>query len=253
MPTPTAGATPSNKTVGVGNGEINGTDNQILTSAPNTHGNNGEGDLMSGDPGALPQGGGQGQTVDGIPSATSMSHNYHVHAYLGLIVNGQQIAIPDAIGMINPVGDSPSSNPCTGGAPNFECYADGYYYIHTHDPSGAIHLEAPSPICGKASNYATPCNMSLFTLGNVFDVWGISISPSNFGPFNGPVSIYTSPLQFVSCGSANPCYTPSTAYSLYTGDPTAIPLYSHTVVWIVVGTPPDRASSLPNVEWFLGT
>lgn len=261
---PTPGATstppPSQTTDHAGDGTINGTDNQILSSAPNTHNNKGEGDLESGDPGALPQGGGQGSPVDNIPTSTSMSDNYHVHAFLGLIVNGQQVAIPDGIGMVNPYGDFQETNPnapsystCIGAAyNNFECYADAFYYMHTHDASGAIHMEAPSPVCGPATNYTVPCDKSVFTLGNFLDIWGISTSANNFGPFNGPVSVYTSPLGKANSCSTSQCYTPSNTYSQYTGDLRSIALYSHTVVWVVVGSPqPARPADLPNVEWFL--
>lgn len=230
-------------------GEINGLDDQILSSAPNSHHNTGEGDLMASDPGAMPGGGGQGSPVDGIPTSTSMSDNYHVHAFLGLMVNGQEIAIPDGIGMVNPFGDYTSANACTGGANNWECYADGFYYMHTHDPSGVIHMEAPSPVCGAASGYTTPCNTSQFTLGNFLDIWGISSSATNFGPYTGTVTVYTSPLKFAPCGASS-CYTASNTYSLYTGDLRSIPLYGHTVVWVVVGTPPaNPAADLPNIEW----
>jgi hypothetical protein len=231
----------------------------ILTSATNTHGEAGEGDLTSSDPGAQPGGGGQGAIVDGnqtfpwgngIPSAITMPVAYHVHVFLGLYVNGQEIAIPDGIGMVNPYPDSNSSNPCTGGQDNFTCYADLFYYTHTHDPSGAIHLEAPSPNCNNPPAFS--CTMSVFTLGNVFDVWGISISSSNFGPFNGPVTIYSSPLKYTECQAGAPaCYTPSNTYSLYTGDPRAIPLFSHVAIWILVGSGNPTGSSLPNVQWEL--
>jgi hypothetical protein len=256
-----------------------------LSSAPNTHHNNGEGDLMPGDPDATSAGGGQGSPVDadqsfpwsatmgnGIQASTSMAENYyHVHVFLGLIVNpttfdakNNEIAIPDGIGMVNPVGDfqdtdpsAPSYNTCTGTNPNvanFECYADSFYYIHTHDPSGAIHLEAPAPTCGAVTNYTVPCNTSVFTLGNVLDVWGISISPNNFGHYTGPVGVYVSPQKYAPCGSTSSggaCYTPSNEYTQFTGDPRTIHLYSHTVVWIVVGAQPPQPSALPNIQWFL--
>lgn len=255
-PTPTIAPTPtptpnSTLTVAVGAGQINGLDNQILSSAPNTHNNTGEGDLMPGDPGALPQGGGQGATVDGVPTATTMSPNYHIHAFLGLYVNGQEIAIPDGVGMVNPFGDFGVNDPCTGGTPNFECYADTFYFMHTHDPSGVIHMEAPSPTCGQPSGYAQPCNTSQFTLGDFLDIWGISVSANNFGQYQGPVQVYTSPLQYAPCPSTGNCYTGSNLYSLYTGDPHAIPLYSHTVVWILVGSGNPTGSSLPNIEWYV--
>ncbi len=178
-----------------------------------------------------------------------MSNNYHVHAFVGIMYNGQEIALPDGTGMVDPYGEF--TDPSTG-VPNQEIYADCFYFTHTHDASGMLHIEAPSPTCGAASNYTTPCNMSLYTLGNYFDVWGISISAGNFGPFNGPVSVYTSPLQYGACTVSGPCYSPSRTYSLYTGDPRTIPLYSHTVVWIVIGTQPTSATSLPNIQWING-
>jgi hypothetical protein len=258
-PVPTATPTPnSTLTIQVGFGEINGTDNQILSSAPNNHGNAGEGDLMPGDPGAQPQGGGQGAMVDGIPTAATMSDNYHVHAFLGLYVNGQEVAIPDAIGMVDPFGDFDSNNPCTGGANNFECYADGYgqtggfYYMHTHDASGMIHMEAPSPVCHQPPTYQPPCNMSIFTFGNFLDIWGISLTPNNFGPFQGPVQIYTGPTGYQACTNQGACYSPSNQYTLYTGDPTQIQMYSHTVIWILVGMGNPTGASLPNIEWMAG-
>jgi hypothetical protein len=247
-------------TVNVGFGQINGTDDQILSSAPNTHHNGGEGDLEPGDPGAQPGGGGQDQVVDstqsfpwgdGIPVAKTMSDNYHVHTFLGLYVNGQEIAIPDGIGMVNPFGDFSASDPCTGGAPNFECFADEFYYMHTHDASGIVHMEGPMPVCGGWQQPPAPPCPTIFTLGNFLDVWGITISPANFGPFTGPVTIYTSPLGVFNPCSGSPCYTGSNTYSLYTGDPRAIPLQSHTVIWILVGSGNPTGSSLPNVQWFV--
>lgn len=254
-PTPSSTATPnSTLTVNTGDGEINGADDQIKTSAPNTHNNAGEGDLEPGDPGAQPQGGGQGATVDGIPTATSMSTQYHVHAFVGLYVNGQEIAIPDAIGMVNPFGDFQPPDPCTNNTPNQECYADAFYYMHTHDASGEVHMEAPtSTPCGMQNGvYMGPCNWSMFTFGNFLDIWGIQLTPMNFGPFNGPVQIYTSPLKYVGCPSGA-CYTGSNTYSLYTGDPAQMPLYSHTVVWILVGAGNPTGSSLPNIQWVQGS
>jgi hypothetical protein len=243
MPT----ATPSSVTVKAGGGYINGTtDGQyFLTSATNTHGNAGEGNLMPNDPDATAQGGGQGQQVDGITPAPTMSSNYHVHAFLGLFVNGKEITIPDAIGFVNPFGDYPTTDKCTGGYINTECWGSTIYDLHTHDPSGMIHMESATPTCA-------PCTMSIFTLGTLFDVWGVSVNAGpvgNFGHFQGQVTVYTSPLQYAGCAQSL-CVTPSTSYSMYTGDPRTIPLYSHTAVWVVVGTPMN-ASSLPNVEWLI--
>jgi len=123
--------------------------------------------------------------------------------------------------------------------------------MHTHTPDGVVHMEAPSPVCGDWQQPpAGPCPTE-FTFGNFLDVWGISISPNNFGPFSGPVTIYTSPLGAFNPCTVSACYTGSNTYSLYTGDPAAIPLNSHTVVWILVGSGNPTGSSLPNIEWYI--
>jgi hypothetical protein len=114
-------------------------------------------------------------------------------------------------------------------------------------------MESSSPVCGNASPdpAANPCNMSIFTLGQFFQIWGVSVNSGmagNFGRFHGPMTVYTSPLQYAGCAKAL-CKTLSTSYTRYDGDPSTIPLYSHTVVWIVIGTPPSSASSLPNISW----
>jgi hypothetical protein len=246
-PAPTSTVSPSSRTVKAGGGYINGTtDGQyFLTSAKNTHGNTGEGNLMPNDPDATAQGGGQGQTVDGITPGATTSGHYHVHAFIGLFVNGKEITIPDAIGFVNPFGDFPPTNSCTGGYINTECFGTFIYDLHTHDPSGMLHMESASPTC-------SPCTISIFKVGTFFDIWGVSVNPGplgNFGRFKGQLTVYTSPLQYAGCAAAL-CVTPSTSYSMYTGDPRTIPLYSHTAVWFVVGTPMS-ASSLPNVEWLI--
>ncbi len=88
---------------------------------------------MPGDAGAQSQGGGQGADVDNIPCQTTMPGNYHVHAFLGLFVNGQEIAVPTDVGMVNPNGPSPPTTAGTDGYSGITVYADCYYFLHTHD------------------------------------------------------------------------------------------------------------------------
>lgn len=49
--------------------------------------------------------GGNGTTVDGVPCDNG-SIPYHIHAHVSLLVNGQRLAIPDAIGLHNPGTES---------------------------------------------------------------------------------------------------------------------------------------------------
>jgi hypothetical protein len=214
---PTATPGPSAKTISPGEGYIIGTDDQFNPT---------DGDTATG---------GQGQAVDGITCDKVMFSNYHVHVYVGILVNGQQIAIPDGMGMENPQPDATYQ-----GIPNWTTYATCFYHIHTHDASGIVHLEDPNPT-------GVPVSGWIFTLGNVMDVWGQTLNALQFGPYAGPVQVVTSgqvyrggtPAGFVSAGT----------YSVWNGDPNQIPLYSHEVIWIEVGANNPPPNKLPNIEY----
>src|SRR5581483_8649942 len=60
-------------------------------------------------------------TVDGIQCNPSEQLLFHVHAHLDIIINGQYYLVPAQIGI---------TNTC-------------YYWLHTHDVSGIIHIESP--------------------------------------------------------------------------------------------------------------
>lgn len=248
-PTPAAssspGPTPSPSALSwanAGMGRINGLDGQFKPGA-NGDKDTDDGDMMPGAPGALPQGGGQGpvgNTIDGISCDPSMSNNYHVHAFIGLYVNGQEIAIPDAVGVVGATGDKTDSN----GWPNQEIYGTCFYHMHTHDASGMIHMEDPDPS-------GAPVTASLFTVGNFFDIWGLQVNATQFGPFAGPVTVYTSG-QFPRTGCSNApgsCDVGSNSYTLWTGNPLSIPLYMHEVVWFEVGSGNPDAAHLPGVHF----
>ncbi len=225
---------------------MNGTDDMFTTSSANKSGDHGDGDLTPSDPGALPQGGGLGpvgNTVDGVSCDVSMSNNYHVHTFVGIFYNGQEIALPDAIGIVNSTGDAQYTTP-----KNQEVYGDCFYHLHTHDASGLLHIEDPNPT--GASVTAT-----LYDLGTMFDIWGINVTSSSFGPFQGPITIYTSG-QFARgpCNAHIPddCLVGSNSYSLWTGDATgySIPLYSHEVIWYEIGTGNPDAMHLPGINFW---
>lgn len=75
--------------------------------------------------------------VSSIACNSSEQLTYHVHAHVSLYINGQPAQIPADIGIDNNQG----------------CI----YWLHTHDTSGVIHVEAPQP-----ANY---------TLGAFLDLW----------------------------------------------------------------------------------
>jgi hypothetical protein len=73
---------------------------------------------------------------------------FHIHPYVRIIINGENISIPAAIGIRNPI----YANGVAGGSSN-SCFEP----LHTHDSSGVIHIES-----GTNTTY---------TLGDFFKVW----------------------------------------------------------------------------------
>jgi len=221
----------------VGFGQTNGLDDQF-TNPYDSHQPN-DGDSQNGGHGPL------GSNVDGITCDASMADSgYHVHFFIGLYVNGQQIAVPDGVGMSEPSGEATFNN-----VPNQTEYVypspgstQGCYYgMHTHDPSGVVHVEVPNP-----NN--VPITQSMTTLGQFLDIWGQSIDLVHFGQYNGPVTIYTSGQTYR--GGQNNGYVYSYTYSQFTGDPMQMPIYSHEVIWIMVGSGNPALNQLPNVDFF---
>ncbi len=113
--------------------------------------------------------GGQGEPVDGM--GCSGPNHLHYHAHLSLFVNGERIAIPPAIGLVNPVLTNGiyESNDCA-------------YWMHTHDGTGLIHLEP---------NTATD-----LTLGMLFDLWGQPLTASNVAGYEGELSVFVDGVRY---------------------------------------------------------
>lgn len=172
--------------------------------------------------------GGNGQSVDGIPCNPTMAEaNYHVHVFIGILANGKMVALPDGVGMKNPGPDS-------GGVTST---ATCFYYLHTHDAAGIVHIEDPS----TASR-----TTALHTLGQFLDIWGQPFSSSGLGPFSGAVKIYTSGALYRGEG---PQSVANSTFALYSGDPRAMKLYAHQVIWIEIGPTFVNPQSLPAVNF----
>lgn len=168
--------------------------------------------------------GGTGQRVDEIPCAPTMVTNeYHVHFYLGVVYNGQLIADPAAIGMVDP------SAPESGFTNTAKCY----YRIHTHDASGTIHVEL---------NKNLPMSAVYYSLQNVLDVWGVPHGPTNFGPYVGPIHSFV--------GNVPLKQTTVTKYVEHAGSIDTIPIRSHEAIFIEIGNTYYGASQLPSVTFY---
>ncbi|MFL5797003.1 MAG: hypothetical protein ACJ77A_03600 [Actinomycetota bacterium] len=133
----------------------------------------------------------------GLPPLGSEQLAYHIHQNLAVYVNGTLEPVPTGLGAI-------SSNALA--------------EIHTHDNSGTIHVEA------GATRH--------FTLGDVFDVWGVLFTPNQIGAYknHGDTRIRV----FVN---GKP----------YRGDPTQVPLRDKEVIVVTYGTPAQIPNPIPSV------
>ncbi|HTU70022.1 MAG TPA: hypothetical protein VMF11_06840 [Candidatus Baltobacteraceae bacterium] len=193
------------------------------------------GDTPSGGQGPL------GSTFDGQTCEASMSNNYHIHVFIGIYVNGSELALPEGLGIPG------SGNP----PPDYINYGSCFYATHTHDSTGVFHVEYTNP-------NDVPITQPVFQTQDLFNIWGITVSPTQFGQFAGPVTVYTSGQVYRGGDDCSGTYppagtvtgngtTPASDLSLWTGDPNAIPLYSHEVIWFFVGS--GNPTSLPNVSF----
>lgn len=138
------------------------------------------------------------RAIDGIQCNSMEQSAFHVHSHLDIIINGAYFLVPSQIGIPG------------------NCF----YWLHTHDESGKIHIEAPM--------YRD------FTLGQFFDIWNKKFNNNqifNYGAdANNPLKVYIN-------GTKVPDGTNYRDIKLNNG------LKAHNEIAIVYGTPP---SVIPN-------
>jgi hypothetical protein len=142
-------------------------------------------------------GGLNGQSVDGVSANTSEQLAYHIHAHLAIYVNGTAKTVPWGIGISQPWQTTDDGN---GGT--FVEGGKAFYYLHTHDDSGVIHIESPTQVT--------------YTLGQFFAEWHQPLSATQIGPDKGAVTAYINGTKV-------------------SGDPSAIQLTAHEVVQLEIG------------------
>jgi hypothetical protein len=123
----------------------------------------------------------------------------HYHVHLGIVNKGQPVKVPANIGI------RPSC----------------LYWLHTHDDSGVIHIEAPE---GQVNRR--------FTLADFFEVWGQPLSSEQVSTIN------------LRSGDQLKVWVDGQPYS---GDPTGIVLSSREQIVLEIGPPLDL--SPPHFTW----
>ena len=97
------------------------------------------------------------EAIDGISCNTVETLNFHIHAHLDVILNGQNYTVPAGIGI-----------------PGNKCF----FWLHTHTMDGVIHMESP-----RQMN---------FSLGQFLDIWEQTKNDPTLTSAlaTGPVSAY---------------------------------------------------------------
>lgn len=134
--------------------------------------------------------------IDGIYCNSMEQAVFHVHAHLAILDAGRSVRVPAGVGI----------------KPKRGCL----YWLHTHDATGIIHVEAPH-------------KMKL-TLGNFFDIWGKPLSRDRVAS----VRVHGGQTMRVYLNGR-----------LYRANPRAIPLHNHTTINIEIGPPFQRPHPFP--------
>lgn len=132
------------------------------------------------------RGGGDPAAAAEIECNRNKQLRYHVHTNLKIYVEGQEVPVPANVG-IQP---------------------DCLYWLHTHDASGTIHVEAP-----QRQDY---------TLGQFFEIWGRTLSPTELIGYQADD---THQIKAYLNGQE------------WTGNPADIPLEARGVITLMYGPP----------------
>jgi hypothetical protein len=147
----------------------------------------------------------------GLTPDTKEFLTYHVHAHLDVFVDGHPVEIPGGIGIeISDPAVQRFGAGGYGGIPETGCEQVCISPLHTHDPDGVIHIEAPSE--------------AQFTLGQFFQELDVRLDASCVDAYcspDVPIAVYVDGQR-------------------QTGDPADIVLRDQQEIAIVIGTPPEE-------------
>jgi hypothetical protein len=137
-------------------------------------------------------------TVDGTPRDTMSCLGTegtvsHIHMYLEIYVNGQQVQVPANTGIVQ----NQNGNPC-------------FYPLHVHDGEpNIVHEESPI--------------QATYTLGAFFDVWGQPLSRTQVMQYKADA---THSLVFE-------VFDANGKLTRYPGDPLSLPFHAHDTIVIL--------------------
>ncbi len=134
--------------------------------------------------------------VDNIACQSMEQLAYHIHAHISIYINGSPYSIPANLGI----------------APDQSCY----YWIHTHDTSGIIHIESPTNQYYVLGTFFKEWNDGFSSLGfpaqlNTNDGWKVYVDGKLYtGDFH---QIQLLPHRLITMAFNSPGITPDTTYN----------------------------------------
>jgi hypothetical protein len=133
----------------------------------------------------------------GLPALAEGGTRLHTHQHLDVFVHGRRVRVPAGIG-IDAAGRFVSP-------------------LHTHGSTGVIHVESPT--------------VQLYTLGELFAVWGVRFTPSCLGGY---------------CAGEGNRLRVFVDGRPVTGDPLLVPLVEHEEIVVAFGTPAELSKPFPS-------
>lgn len=145
-----------------------------------------------------------GNPVDNIACVPSEGQVQHFHDQMYVYQHGQPVPVPQNIGIVIGRG----------------CL----YSLHTHDATGIMHIESDSPT-------------QAYYLGNFFDIWGQTLSTTQF--MGNKVDSSNKLVIDV--------YDESGKLTTYTGDPAKLQLAPHQTIYLLYDSP--NVKTAPFTQW----
>jgi len=149
----------------------------------------------------------------GLVAQRKESFAFHIHSHLDVFVNGRSVTVPPGLG-IDITDPGVHSGPVPGGGVSYGgislCARPCISPLHTHDPSGVVHVEAP-----QKHDY---------TLGQFFAVWGVRLDDTCVGGYCGP-------------GAKAAVFVDGKRHE---GSPAGLVFSDRTEIAVVIGTPPPQ-------------
>jgi hypothetical protein len=133
----------------------------------------------------------------GLPALAQEGTVLHTHQHLDIYLHGTSTPVATGIGL-------------------HEAYPPFIAPIHTHDNTGIVHVESPTP--------------GTFTLGQFFDIWGVRFSGSCIGAY---------------CADEKNALLVYVNGERYQGDPRNIELTPHEEIAVIYGLASETPSAIP--------